>query len=63
MTIEQTVEMKVIPFIKQGEKTPNNGKLPLSKKELDAILQNSQTPHTDALSGLLSHLGDITIVD
>jgi len=54
-------ELKVIPFVKQADKAPNNKKLRFSKQELDAILQDAQTPHTDALTGLLSHLGDITI--
>ena len=56
------LEMKVIPFKKKEEKNPdNNGKLHLTKKELDEMLQNAQTPISDSLTGVLSHLGDITI--
>ena len=39
----------------------NNGKLRLSKQELDEMLQNAQTPISDSLTGILAHLGDITI--
>ena len=54
------VEVKVIPFVKK-EGTPVDGvppKLRLTKKELDEMLQNS--PHTQALIGILSGSGDIT---
>jgi hypothetical protein len=52
------VELKVISSV---NKPDNNGKLCLSKQELDKILRNAQTPISDSLTGILAHLGDITI--
>jgi hypothetical protein len=52
------VELKVLPFV---NKPDNNGKLRLSKQELDEMLRNAQTPISDSLTGILAHLGDITI--
>ena len=33
----------------------------LSKKELDEIMKTAHTPASDSLSGILAHLGDITV--
>jgi len=57
------VESNIIPFVKKEEKTDltTSPKLRLTKKELEDILKNAETPHTDALSGILAHLGDITV--
>jgi len=57
------VEFKVIPFPVKDENTasPTSSKLRLSKDELEDILQNAKTPYTDALTGILSDLGNITI--
>jgi hypothetical protein len=52
------VELKVIPFV---NKPDNSGKFRLSKQELDEILRDAQTPISDSLTGILAHLGDITI--
>ena len=52
------VELKVIPFVNKPDKS---GKLRLSKQELDEILRNAQTPISDSLTGILAHLGDITV--
>jgi len=52
------IELRVIPFV---NKPDNNGKFRLSKQELDEILRNAQTPISDSLTGILAHLGDITI--
>jgi hypothetical protein len=53
------IELKVIPFV---NKPDNSGKLRLSKQELDEMLRNAQTPISDSLTGILAHLGDITVV-
>jgi len=42
------VEVKVIPFVNKEERS---GKIRLSKKAIDEMLQNS--PHTLALTGIL----------
>jgi hypothetical protein len=56
------VELKVIPFVKKEEDKPlPKGKLFRSKKELDEFLANAHTPISDSLTGILAHLGDITI--
>ena len=55
------IELKVIPFIKKREIDNNNEKLRFTKKELSEILQNAKTPISDSLTGILAHLGDITI--
>jgi len=52
------VELKVIPFV---NKPDNNRKFHLSKQELDEMLRDAQTPISDSLTGILAHLGDITI--
>ena len=39
----------------------NKGKLDFTKRELDELLENADTPHSDALLGLLSDVGDISI--
>jgi len=52
------LELKVIPFV---NKPDNSGKLRLSKPELDKMLRDAQTPISDSLTGILAHLGDITI--
>ena len=55
---EAHLEVKVIPFVKKSE---NKEKLRISKKEWDELPQEVHTPHTNALTGILAHLGDITI--
>ena len=52
------VELKVIPFVQKQDKP---AKLHLTKQQLDEMLQNAKTPHSDALAGLLAHLGDISL--
>ena len=52
------VELKVIPF---AQKPDNAGKFRLSKHELDEMLRDSKTPISDSLTGILAHLGDITV--
>ena len=52
------IELKAIPFDKK-EKRPM--KLRLTKQHLDEMPQNAETPHTDALAGILAHLGNITL--
>ena len=52
------VELKVIPF---DRKKGSPKKLRLTKQQLDEMLRNAETPHTDALLGLLSHMGNITL--
>ena len=37
------VEVKVIPFVKKEDKPDNKGKFPMSKSELDTLLQNAKT--------------------
>ena len=56
-------ELKVIPFAKRDEIHPaaKPPQFKLSKKELDEIVQNAKTPVSDSLSGILAHLGGITI--
>jgi hypothetical protein len=39
----------------------SKGKLFKSKKELDDFLKNAHTPISDSLTGILAHLGDITV--
>ncbi|MCL2043275.1 MAG: hypothetical protein FWG89_03955 [Treponema sp.] len=48
------VEFKVIPFVKQDKTVP-----PLYNKKGDG--NRSETPISDSLVGILSHLGDITL--
>jgi hypothetical protein len=62
------VEVKVYPFVKDEEKpaeakarTDKLPKLRLTKKELDEMLANAQTPISDSLTGILAHLGAITV--
>ena len=57
------VEVKIIPFVKNVEKSVLDKplKLCLTKKELDEMLQNTPTPISDSLTGILAHLGDITV--
>jgi hypothetical protein len=57
------VELKIIPFVRKNEKPSEakSSKLRFTKKELDEILQNAQTPISDSLTGILAHLGDITV--
>ena len=57
------VELKVIPFVKNEGKPAavKPPKLGLTKKELDEMLRDAQTPVSDSLTGILAHLGDITI--
>jgi hypothetical protein len=45
----------------EDENTVQKGKLNLTRQELDELLEKAETPHTDALLGILSGLGDITI--
>jgi hypothetical protein len=52
MTIEQTIR------VPNDDKPP---KLRLTKKELDEMLANAQTPISDSLTGILAHLGAITV--
>ena len=62
-TGQALVELNVIPFAEKDKKksTDKSSKLRLSKNELDKILRNAQTPISNSLTGILSHLGDITI--
>jgi len=59
-------EFKVIPFVKKedapAKAEPENGRktIGMTMKELDKFLENAHTPHSDALAGLLSGMGDIT---
>ena len=53
------LEVKVIPFADKQNKPDNNGKLSLSRKELDEILKDC--PITQRLSGILSDVGDINL--
>jgi len=57
------IELKVIPFVKKEEISLANKpqKLRLTKNELDEMLKNAKTPISDSLTGILAHLGDITI--
>ena len=57
------IEVKVIPFVKKEESpsAAKPAKLRLTKKELDEMLHNAHTPISDSLTGILSHLGDLTI--
>jgi len=55
------VEMKVIPFVKKDAKPDTDGKLRMTERELDEFLENAETPHTDALVGLLSGMGEIDL--
>jgi hypothetical protein len=55
---EAWVELKIIPTVKKAD---DSKKPRLSKQELDEMLQNTQTPVSDSLTGILAHLGDITI--
>jgi hypothetical protein len=66
--ITARVELKLFPFVKNEDKpaeaNAQAGKLPklrLTKKELDEMMVNAQTPISDSLTGILAHLGDITI--
>ena len=43
------------------ERKITSKKLGMTRKELDEFLKNAHTPISDSLSGILSHLGDITI--
>ena len=56
-------ELKVIAYNEKDKNlsTMNSSKFCLSRKELDEILQNNQTPVSDSLTGILAHLGDISI--
>jgi hypothetical protein len=61
------VEVKIYPFVKDEEKpteakaqTNKLPKLRLTKKELDEMLANAQTPISDSLTGVLAYLGPIT---
>jgi hypothetical protein len=57
------LEVNVIPFVKNEEKpvAAKPQKLFTSRKELEEFLKNAETPHTDALAGIVAHLGDITV--
>ena len=50
------VEVKVIPFAKEAEKPE---KIRLTKEMIDGMIENS--PHTRALLGILSDIGDIDL--
>jgi len=52
------LELKVVPF--KGQETPAPKKLPLTKEELDRMLQAAQTPLSDSLTGILAAAGNIT---
>ena len=52
------IELKVVPFPKKQE---NHEEFRLTKRELAEMLQNAQTPISDSLTGILEHLGDITV--
>ena len=55
-------ELKVVSFVKKDE-DPENGrkKLGMTMKEIDELLKTTHTPHSDALAGILSDIGDISI--
>jgi len=53
------LELKVVPFCK-GQEAPAPKKLPLTKEELDRMLQAAQTPLSDSLTGILAAAGDVT---
>ncbi|MCL2267011.1 MAG: hypothetical protein FWC17_04515 [Treponema sp.] len=48
------IEMKVISFVKQKEKS--SSKMRLSKRELEEKSKSVETPHTDALLDILSRI-------
>jgi len=54
----QLNEVKLSTFTKQ-ETSENNGKIRLTRKELDEMLKGC--PHTLALSGILSGYGDVDL--
>jgi len=57
------VELNVISFAKREEKPaePTPQKLRLTKTEFEEIMQNAETPHSDALTGILADCGDTTV--
>jgi len=55
------VELKVVPFVRDEEKPAAAGppERKITREELDEMIKNS--PHTRALAGILSGMGDITL--
>jgi len=54
------LQQKALQSMSAGrKKSENNGKIRLTRKELDEMLQGC--PHTLALSGILSGMGDIDL--
>ena len=53
------IEFKVIPFGKKEEKPADNGKICLTRKELDDMAKKSPTLHK--ISGILSDLGEVDL--
>jgi len=51
------VEMKVIPFVKKDAKPDNDGKISMTGREPE----NTPTPISDSLVGLLAGMGDIDL--
>ena len=49
--------------VEKAQTEPNAGskKIGMTREELDEFLKNAHTPHSDALLGLLSDVGDITV--
>ena len=45
----------------QAKPKTANKKIGMTRKELDDFLKNAHTPHSDALLGILSDYGDISI--
>ena len=54
--VKAQVEVKVIPFAKEAERPD---KIRITKEKIEEMFQNS--PHTRALSGILSGIGDVDI--
>ncbi|MCL2067413.1 MAG: hypothetical protein FWG99_08115 [Treponema sp.] len=54
-----TIQFPVPVEVQTKPKAANN-KIGMTRKELDEFLKNVHTPHSDALSGILSNVGDIT---
>jgi len=49
-----------VPVEVQAKPKIENKKINMTRKELDEFLKNAHTPHSDALLGILSNIGDIT---
>ena len=49
-----------VPVEVQTKPKVENKKINMTRKELDEFLKNAHTPHSDALLGILSNVGDIS---